>query len=91
MLALSGQVGSVSNVSVGIGGQSHVQFRDVDLDAQRREARNVGGDAVDVGIEIVDVHLQANAVDGDASLLKVSNHREIASDFPLMVSASASL
>jgi len=35
----------------------------VDLDAQRREACNVGGHADDVWIETVDVHLQANAVD----------------------------
>ena len=62
-VSLSCQIGSVSNVSAGIGRKRHVQFRDVDLDAQRREACSVGGHAGDVWIETVDVHLQANAVD----------------------------
>src|SRR6266576_562590 len=48
----------------------------VDLDAQRREARNVGGDAGDVWIEIVDVCIcRPTPSMGMPLFFEISNHR----------------
>ena len=47
---LAGQIGNVPDVPVGVCGQRHVQFRDVDLNAQRREAGDVGGDAGEIQV-----------------------------------------
>ena len=56
-------------------GSAHVPFRDVDLNAQRREAGDVGGDAGEIQVQVVnDMHLQANAVDGNAAAFEILDH-----------------
>ena len=47
----------------------------MNLHAQRREARDIGGDGRGVEVRLRDVHLQSDSVDGDAAMLEILHHR----------------
>ena len=73
-LALPFDVCCLESVPVGIRGQGDVHFGDVDLHSQRGKARDVGSDRSDVGVEVEQVHLQADTVDGHTAPLEVPHH-----------------
>ena len=61
-------------VPVRVYGNPDIHFREVNLDAERGESGDVGVDASDVRMEIGDMHLQPNPIDGDAAALEVFHH-----------------
>jgi hypothetical protein len=70
-LALPFEVRCLESLPVGIRGQGDVQFGEVNLHAERGKARAAGSDRGDVRVEVEQVHLQADAVDGHAAPLEI--------------------
>ena len=57
--------------AAGVQRQGNVEFRDVNLQAERGQARNIRSDGGGVEIELRDMHLETDAVDGDAAVTKI--------------------
>src|ERR1017187_3469720 len=56
-------------------GEGHVEFRDVNLNPQRGQTRDIGGDGRSVEVKLRDVQLQADSIDGDGTTLEILHHR----------------
>ena len=62
------------SIAVRIDGERDIHFGDVHLQAESSEALYVGRNGGDIGVEIRNVHLKSNAVDGNSMLPEIPNH-----------------
>ena len=58
----------------GIDRHGDVHLRDVNLNSKCSEAANVGRNGRDIGVQVGNVHLQSDAVDGYTALPEIANH-----------------
>src|SRR5579863_4752796 len=65
---------SVERLARGTHRYRDIEFCNVNLQPQRSESRNVCGDCSSIELEIRNVHLQADSVDGDAAPLEFFDH-----------------
>jgi hypothetical protein len=63
-----------SRYALQIYGQSDVKFRDVNLQSQLRQSRNVCGDGARIVVEAGNVQLQSDAIDRYTTVFKIPDH-----------------